>query len=246
MYLMTLTPKMTWYEQQKRRKSNPFFRLLRRSFPFRLLLASGISLLILGIVQRFETCHSKNYSEDCLSADFASVISVGNVESFSIVTAALLYILEGSKRKQQSNREALEMINMAQASGIVYSLGRIEALEMASATGAYLDHLDLHGANLEQLTIPHTRLREVNLSNTVLLEADLRYTDLQGANLSQADLTRAKLKGANLKGANLSGANLTQTDLTDADLTDANLTDVDLKVATVENAILSVNSRQKG
>ena len=100
---MTSTRKLTWFEKQKLRKKNPFFRLLNRSFSFRLLIASAISLGILGAVHRFEVCHAKNYSSDCLAANLGDIISVGNVESFSIVAAAWLYILESSKRKQQKN-----------------------------------------------------------------------------------------------------------------------------------------------
>jgi hypothetical protein len=234
---MTSTRKLTWFEKQKLRKKNPFFRLLNRSFSFRLLIASAISLGILGIVHRFEICHAKNYSPDCLAANVGEIISVGNVESFSIVAAAWLYILEGSKRKQQQNLDALEIVNSQQAAGIVHSLSRIEALEMANETGIYLDNLNLQGANLEGIEIPYARLQKANLSNTILLTADLRYADLKGVNLSQADLTKAKLIGANLTGANLNGANLTETDLTDA-----NLTNVDLNLAHLENTILPTNT----
>ena len=233
---MTSTRKLTWFEKQKIRKKNPFFRLLNRSFSFRLLIASAISLGILGAVHRFEVCHAKNYSSDCLAANLGDIISVGNVESFSIVAAAWLYILESSKRKQQKNLDALDSLSNQQAAGIVYSLARIEALETANETGVYLDNLNLQGANLEGIEIPYARLQKANLSNTILLTADLRYTDLKEANLSQADLTKAKLIGANLTGANLNGANLTETDLTDA-----NLTDVDLSLAHLENAILPTN-----
>ncbi len=247
----------TWFEKQKRRRKSPFFRLLRRSFGFRLLIASGISLAILGVVHRFEICHNQHFSEDCVSADLLDIISIGNVESFSIVTAALMYILESAKRKQQSNLEALEIINSNQSAGIVYSLARIEAIEMTNEVGVYLDHLNLQGANLEEIVIPYARLRQANLSKTTLLKADFRYSDLEGIDFSDADLTNANLTGANLinanltganltqtnlTGANLTGANLTQTNLTEVNLTDANLTDVDLTVANLEKAILSTHS----
>jgi uncharacterized protein YjbI with pentapeptide repeats len=237
-----ITHRETWFEKQKRRKKNPFFRLLNRSFGFRLLIASGISLAILGLVNRFEVCHSQDFTKNCSSAALLDVISVGNVESFSIVTAALMYILESSKRKQRANFEALEIINLYQSSGVVHSLARIEALEMLSETGVYLDHLDVQGANLDEIVMPYARLKEANLSKTTLLNADLRYTDLEKINLSYADLTNADLTGANLQNANLTGANLTRTNLTEVNLTDANLTDVDLTVTNLDKAILSTHS----
>ena len=70
---MTSTRKLTWFEKQKIRKKNPFFRLLNRSFSFRLLIASAISLGILGAVHRFEVCHAKNYSSDCLAANLGDI-----------------------------------------------------------------------------------------------------------------------------------------------------------------------------
>ena len=94
----------TWYEKQKERKKNPFFRLLNHSFSFRLLIASAISFGILATVHRYEKCYAKGFTTDCIFGDFGAIFSIGNVESFSIVTAAWLYILDGSKRKQQSNQ----------------------------------------------------------------------------------------------------------------------------------------------
>lgn len=239
---MNTRRKMTWYEKQKKRKSHPFYRLIQRSFTFRLILASFISLIILGLVNRFEVCHDSKFSSDCLSTNIAEIISIDNVESFSIVAAAWIYILESAKRKKQDNFEALERINTFQNSGIIYSLGRIEALEQVSNAGIYLDNYNLQGVNLEYIALPYGRLRNVNLSNTVLSNADLTYTDLQGVNLTNADLTKANLTGANLTGANLTGANLTETNLTNADLTDVILTDVDLTLARLANTILPKNS----
>ncbi len=224
--------KATWFETQQRRKKNPFFRLLKRYFTFRLLIASLISLVILALVHRFETCHQARFSDNCLATKFGDVISIDNVESFSIVTAAWMYILESSKRKQKSNLEALEIISNTQ--GRPHAIARIEALEMAGATGIYLDYLNLEGCHLEQLEIPYARLRYTNLTRAALTEADLRYADMQNVDLSYADLT-----GANLTGANLTGANLTGTNLTQANLTGVNLNGVDLTSAHLENTLFS-------
>lgn len=233
----TKSPKQkTWYERYQSRKKQPFFRLLNRSFTFRLLLASGISLGFLGLVQRFEICNQQKFAPSCLTSNFLALISVGNVESFSIVTAAWMYILEISKRKQQQNLEALEIVNNTQ--GHIHSIARIEALEMLGEAGIHFDNLDLEGANLEQLAIPYVHLRHVNLTKAILINSELSYTDMQDVNLTQANLTGAKLIGANLQKVNLQRANLTNADLSNADLTNANLTDVDLSVAYLENTRL--------
>ncbi|MFM7383218.1 MAG: pentapeptide repeat-containing protein [Microcystaceae cyanobacterium] len=190
----------------------------------------------LALVQRFEICNQQKFAPTCLTSNLLGLISVGNVESFSIVTAAWMYILEKSKRKQQQNLEALEIVNNTQ--GHIHSIARIEALEMLGEAGINFDHLDLEGANLEQLAIPHVHLHLVNLSKAILINSELSYTDMQDVNLSQANLTGAKLIGANLQGVNLQGANLTNADLTNANLTQADLTDVDLSVAHLENTLL--------
>ncbi len=53
------------------------------------------------------------------------MISIGNVESLSIVTAAFPYILESRKRKRQDHREAMELVMACQQAGVVMSLDRV-------------------------------------------------------------------------------------------------------------------------
>jgi hypothetical protein len=214
---------MTWYERQKARKSNPFFRLLDRSFRFRLLLAALSSLLLLALVHRFEVCRAKNYSPECEFADISSVLSIDNVESFSIVTAALLYIFERGQRKRREHIEMGEILNTARESAAVRSFGRIIAIETLSRDGIWLDGQDFHGANLEGLEVPNGRLRGVNFSEAVLISADFRGADLRGANFTNADLTGANFTGADLTDADLTGANIKGVDLTDANLTGAKI-----------------------
>lgn len=201
--------RLTWYEQQKKRKSAPFFRLLRRSFALRLCLAAAIAFLLLATVNRFEVCRLRNNQPDCLFYEPWSIISVGNIESFSIVTAAWLYILEKRQHKEEEHDRAAERVINSQQRGIIYSLARIDALEILNEDGLPLDAINLEGANLEGLSIPYARLCGANLSRTVLIGANLQGVDFTNANLSGADLT---------------GANLTDTILTNADLTDAILT----------------------
>jgi Pentapeptide repeats (8 copies) len=56
-------------------------------------------------------------------------------------------------------------------------------------------------------------LRDANLSEMNLCNADLRGADLRNANLEDADLRGANLSGANLENADLSGANLRDANL---------------------------------
>jgi hypothetical protein len=62
-----------------------------------------------------------------------------------------------------------------------------------------------------------------SFEDSVLVRADLRGANLQGASLSRTNLKSAKLQGADLRYANLQEANLAGANLTEADLTGANL-----------------------
>ena len=83
-----------------------------------------------------------------------------------------------------------------------------------------------------------------DLSETILISADLRGADLRGvklsgAYLSDADLRRAKLSGANLANAYLSGADLSGADLSEAILSEAILSEADLSGADLATAKLN-------
>ncbi len=221
---MSKVRRITWYDVQRKRKSFWFFRFLDRSFRFRLLLAALIALTILTLVQRFELCRAKNYSPKCEFADFQSIITVSNVESFSIVAVGILYILERGQRKRREHFEMFNLIRATTEAGVVRNLERIEAIETLCRDGLWLDGQDFHAIDLEQLNASYARLRGVNFSQTILRESDFRHSDLVGTNFTNADLTGANLRDADLTGADLTGANLMDADLTDADLTGANLT----------------------
>ncbi|MEA5391408.1 pentapeptide repeat-containing protein [Cyanobium gracile UHCC 0139] len=207
------SPSSTWYARQKRRRESPFFRLLDRSFGFRVLMAAALSFVLLAVVNRFENCHAKAGQADCLTSNVLEIISIGTVESFSIVTAAIFYLLEAGQRKEKEHHEMLELLLAQRQAGASNSLGRLRALEMLSEDGIWQDGFDLEGSNLEGLRIPFGRWRRANFSGTVLRNADCHGADLAEADFSRADLTGANFRGADLRGANFTGANLSQTDL---------------------------------
>ena len=82
----------------------------------------------------------------------------------------------------------MQVIQWAQARGIIPN----------ATTAAQLKKANLSGA----------RLSRANLSGADLSGADLSRANLSGADLSGARLSRADLYGANLSGANLFGAKL--------------------------------------
>ncbi len=222
------SPPSTWYTRQKRRRASPFFRLLDGSFGFRVLIAATLSFGLLAAVNRFENCHDPSSRPDCLTSDFLDIISIGNVESFSIVTAAIVYLLEAAKRKEKEHHEMFELLLVQREASASNSLGRLRALESLSAAGLWQDDFDLRGANLEGLRIPFSRWRGANFSNTVLSHADLHGADLFRADFSHADLTGTDLRGADLRAANFTGARLSLADLRGARLDGADFSEADL------------------
>jgi len=77
-------------------------------------------------------------------------------------------------------------------------------------------------------------LKEVDLSNTDLSRADLRFLNLKEANLKGSDLTKADLSFVNLKEADLTGAVLIKADLTRSNIKEAIVKDADFSDAVLE------------
>ncbi|MEB3331674.1 MAG: pentapeptide repeat-containing protein [Synechococcaceae cyanobacterium] len=207
---------------------------LDHSLPLRLSLALLAASLLLGGVNRWENCSDSNFARGCLRRDPGGIINVGNVESLSIVTAALLYLLEGGQRRQRENLQAMEVILACQQAGARLSQARNDALETLTSRAIWLDELDLSRAQLNELRTPHGRWRGAILRQASLQRAWLHDCDLQGADLSGADLRQARLEHADLRDANLSGA-----DLRDADLRGALLWGARLEGARFDGALVA-------
>ena len=103
-----------------------------------------------------------------------------------------------------------------------------------NASGVQLDNAYLRKADLEQVWMPDSFLRKVDL-----WWADLRGANFNGSNLSEARLVSADLSGAYLSGANLSGAYLSGAKLIEATLVFATLDRADLSGANLSGANLN-------
>ena len=98
----------------------------------------------------------------------------------------------------------------------------------ASCSGCNLFQGDFSGMEVRGLNLAGARLRQADLSLTVMnrtrfSRADMRDVEayggvFSGSNLAGADLTNASFVGAYLDGANLSGAKLSGTNLSGAQL----------------------------
>ena len=231
---MPLFQRETWYRRQCRRRQSPFFRLLDRSFGFRAFMAAVASFCLLAMVNRFENCHGVHANEDCLTSSFYEIVSIGNVESFSIVAAALVYIMEAGRRKEKDHQENLEVIIAARESNIKGHLGRIRALENLAADGLWQDDIDLHGIYLEELRLPASRWRNANFTGSLLKGANFRQADLQGAMFVNADLSGVNFRDADLRGAQFNNSSLREADLRGANLRGTSFSGADLTGATVD------------
>ena len=88
-------------------------------------------------------------------------------------------------------------------------------------TGLERSGLNLSGARLRQANLSLSvlngaRLNGADLRDSTAYGAVMSRADLRGANLGQASFVGVYLQGANLSGAQLDGANLSGSDLTGA------------------------------
>jgi uncharacterized protein YjbI with pentapeptide repeats len=177
-------------------------------------------------------------------------------ETFSIVVAAWLFILDRRERKEQAQRDYWSLIDGAkgsQTSGARHSaIERLHqekvSLKGLDAEGADLQGINLEGANLERSNLQQADLESANLNNVNLIHANLQDANLKQAQLQEAELWQADLRGANLRDANLYKSWLTaaklhrailkNANLEEADLRGSRFYDVDFRGANLENADL--------
>ncbi|WP_255109486.1 pentapeptide repeat-containing protein [Synechococcus sp. RedBA-s] len=209
-----------------------------QSFGFRILIAATLFFVLLSAVNRFDNCQGAEAREDCLTSNYLDVISIGNVESFSIVTTAFVYILEAGRRKEREHQELMKLIISQREAGIQVSISRIRAIEDLASDGVWQDGVDLRDTNLEGVRIPFSRWRGANFANSVLRKANFQGTDLKGANFTEADLT-----GVDLTQAIFTRAILTNADLTAALLTGAVFQDADLRGTVLDPSASVVTDR---
>ena len=108
--------------------------------------------------------------------------------------------------------------------------GKQANLQGADLQGQDLSQALLLGANLEQANLQGanlqgTVLQQANLSGACLQGANLERANLWGAYLMQADLQEGCLRRAKAKFADFREANLLQTDLRQANLWGVNFSD---------------------
>lgn len=208
---------------------------MERLVIFRVLLAILFTYIVLLSLRGIEYAESSIVCSDgarveCLTKELLSIISIGNIEGFSILLVAVLYIVESRQRKRKTHYEAWQVIDAA--SGVETSYARFQAMQDLNRDGVSMRSIDVPGGDLEN----------INLQGADLELADLRGANLRNANLSSANLKDAQLGiGENRKKTNLENANLQGANLQGADISGANLHNADLKRARLHNTVIVGN-----
>lgn len=196
---------------------------LDRSIWFRILLGLIIAYLALLIFDWFElvssdidVCEPK-LSLNCFTKKLIGILTIDNLESFSLLLVATLYVIESRQRRRQSQYESWQVIDAAV--GVETSYARFKALQDLNSDGVSLRGIDMPSVDLEGINLAGADLRDADLRGVSLKGANLRSANLQGANFSKdddkktaslenADLTNANLASANIEGVNFTGASL--------------------------------------
>jgi hypothetical protein len=164
---------------------------------------------------------------------------------FSVLVAVIFYFTESGDRRKQKHYQAWQVINTAQGKG--GSGGRIEALQELNedhqplvgldAPDAFLQGIQLSGANLLRCNLQATDLRESHLVGANLEFANLRSANFRSGDLHSARLVNADLENADLVGANLAGSDLTGASLKNADLRNINISGINWrKILSIQGA----------
>src|SRR5436190_36120 len=106
------------------------------------------------------------------------------LSSFGVLIAVIFYFSESGDRLKQKHYQAWQVINTAQGKG--GNGGRIEALHELNADHEPLVGVDVSGAFLQGLRLPHANL----------LRADFERADVRGGVLPYAYLEHANFRSA--------------------------------------------------
>jgi uncharacterized protein YjbI with pentapeptide repeats len=199
---------------------------------FRVLISLVIaytSILVTSLIGKWSEnqviCNFPEPIQKCILRQTISAITPSNIEGFSILAAASLYILESRERRQRVIYEAWQVID--NASGVRVSYARIEALKTLNKYKVSLKGMDLSNTDLSQIELEKAKLNGIDFSTANLNSSNLSSADLNGANLSDAYLgfsnfSSAQLSGADMTNTQLNFANFSNTNLSGADFTNAN------------------------
>ena len=222
---------------------------------FRVFLAIAIAYILMLTFSQIEQlnqqkfiCKEEYSTWQCFSKQVLAVVALNNIEGFSILAAATLFLLESRERRRNSIYEAWQVIDNAAAANVSTSFARVKALQDLNKYGVSLKGLDVPGAYLSEIYLPNadldladlsrTNMTYANLKEASLCDAQLESANLSRASLKETNLTYANLNSAQLEGANLTRANLSYADLNSTDMGNANFKDAKLNYANLNGSML--------
>jgi hypothetical protein len=118
-----------------------------------------ISVLSKSIKNNEVICQASEILQLCLIRHASEVIDLDNVEGFSILSAASLYILDSRERRYQTIHEAWQIIDAAAAARVPTSYARNKALQDLCKYQIPLEGLDVPGADLRRIDLSKADLR---------------------------------------------------------------------------------------
>ena len=138
---------------------------------------------------------------------------------------------------------------------------RVEQEELNKLIKLHKIWLDSNGKQGDRLVLINCNLRGSNLSMSDLKGSDLSMSDLKGSNLRgsnlsmsdlrvsdlrESNLSESNLRGSNLRGSNLSMSDLKGSNLSESDLRGSNLRGSDLSGSKITNTILCMQCQERG
>jgi hypothetical protein len=130
-----------------------FDRLILSQLWSRILFASVAAYLMMFFFRWVDVlagrdtllCSVQNLSLECLAVELTSIMTLENLQNYSVLLIAILYVLEGSDRKRQSHYEAWQILDAAV--DVETSYARFKALQDLNKDGISLRGIDLPGAD---------------------------------------------------------------------------------------------------
>lgn len=170
---------------------------------------------------------------------------LGSLDSVSIITALVLFILFGRREEErQAQYMAWVMLDLAHDRETSYARYNVlqdlneggTSLKGLDAPGTDLIQINLEEADLQQATLDKVKFKKAELKKANLTFASLRMAELNGATMEESVLFNANLESADLSGADLAKADLGHANLRHAQFFNANLHEVNFGNSDVEGA----------
>ena len=170
------------------------------------------------------------------------------ISKWSDQNSAFVEVVEEIERlaEIESDKKAIEISINQNTSTMVNSLSKHNAEQkilINLRTQDIIERLEqgernFNGVKIKDFELINYHLQEADFSRSDLSGAKLEGTNFEGANFVSANLESADLYATNMKGANLSAANLSSVSFMGANLNCANLWCCNIKFAHLEGADL--------